>query len=293
MKQVALVICALIFQLSALQAIGSSAGAARAGASHASTPHSSHSAERTPSLSRSYQLPTQKRAAAVSQHAQARKITSQTTAPSHTVKNLNSKHTGENKALTHSQDLVKLNHSQLSSWYSNKFFSTHNRKPFFRSQHGSWFSCSNWNTITSWLPWGWSYPIYYDDEGEGEEVPETDNNTQEAATSYDEEWLPLGVFAVAKTIEQAAYTPMFVQLAVDQNGNIGGTYYNTAQEMLYTLQGSVDKDTQQVTWINSDSQNSPTMSCGIYNLTQEATPIQVQFPSGVKQTWMMVRLNNQ
>ncbi len=250
--------------------------------SHSKPPAVKSHAEHTPSLSRAEQQPQHKTAPTTTSHGQVREKGNPKT------KEIHERRLNENKAFAHSQNSIKQNYPQATDWFSEKFFREHNHKPFFGQHHGNWYRCANWKNITSWTSYGWDYPLYYDDEGYPEEYENEDANEPAKPNG---EWLPLGVFAVAKTAEQTAYSPMFVQLALGKGGTVGGSYYNAAQDKVYTLQGYISRDTQLVSWTNADNPNSPTMTCGLYNLTQDTASVQVNFPNGVHQTWKMVRVN--
>src|SRR5262249_24871982 len=146
-----------------------------------------------------------------------------------------------------------------------------------------------------WLAWDAAYPIYYDDMGNGEaDLYYDESSPQYAAASPTPppqgDWMPLGVFPAAKTATQAAYSNMYVQLALNRNGDVSGTYYNASTDKAVELVGSVDSETQQATWQISDNPNSPTMVAGLYNLTQDVAPVQVVFPNNSQQNWVLVRI---
>lgn len=113
---------------------------------------------------------------------------------------------------------------------------------------------------------------------------------QGTAPAVQEEWLPLGVFAAGKTADEAGYSNMFVQLALDKAGDIAGTYYNAATDETHNLDGLVDKDTQEAVWKVTDNPQSPVMTTGLYNLTQDVATVEVHFQDGTVQPWVLVRL---
>lgn len=120
--------------------------------------------------------------------------------------------------------------------------------------------------------------------------------TQEIATAtqngQDSEWMSLGVFALAKDREAIGASNVYLQLALDREGDLAGTYYNTTTDKAYPLEGMVDEQNQLAAWMMSDSQNSPIMQTGIYNLTQNQTPVRVTFADGSTQDMLLIRLQN-
>jgi hypothetical protein len=100
-------------------------------------------------------------------------------------------------------------------------------------------------------------------------IEEAPDLTAEQAAEM--EWLPLGVFAVAR--DGAAQSDVLVQLAVTNDGVIGGTAYDQRTGAAYTIEGMVEKETQRAVWSYNDGRNRRVvMETSIFNLTQaEAT----------------------
>jgi hypothetical protein len=67
---------------------------------------------------------------------------------------------------------------------------------------------------------------------------------QDVATA--DEWLPLGVFAVAPPGGAAAHN--YQQLAVDRSGVIRGTFYDAISDTVLPIAGAVDRSTLRATW---------------------------------------------
>ena len=112
----------------------------------------------------------------------------------------------------------------------------------------------------------------------------------QTTASTDEDWLSLGVFAVASDATAAAQTNRFIQLAISHTGEIAGVLYNSTTDSAQDLAGMVDPNSQQVYWSMSNRIDSPIASTGIYNLMEDQTPINVHFADGSDQTWTLVRL---
>lgn len=148
-----------------------------------------------------------------------------------------------------------------------------------------------WGAINGWLGWGWQYPAYYDDSGYPFPVENVPVEYSQEPLSPEGDWLPLGNFVAGRTVDQAGYSTMFVQLALNQSGEIAGSYYNASTNQVHPLDGLVDQASQQVVWQVSDIPDSPYMTTGLYNLTQDVTNVQVTFSDGTQQTWYLVRLN--
>ena len=172
-------------------------------------------------------------------------------------------------------------------------------------RHAAWASLGGWVAGSSWdSPAYYDYGegIYYEDEKvymNGKPVASADEYYQQAsdlvknappAQESETEWLPLGVFAVSR--DQAADSNMLLQLAVEKNGVIAGTYYNTTTDVARPVRGMVDKKTQRAVWTFSDGKNTDIiMETGIFNLTQDQTEALVHFGKQKTQQWLMVRLD--
>lgn len=190
-----------------------------------------------------------------------------------------------------------------NNWFSNQFNQNHHYNPNFHHNNANWWSAANWYGINNWVSGDWNTPIYYDYQDEGEPEPiEVDNYLppepaypeypQEVpiATPTQNDWMPIGVFAAAKDVSQASRSNMFVQLALNKAGDIAGTYYNATTDETHPLDGTIDKKSQVASWRVSDNPASPLMQTGLYNLTQEVTPVQVRFPDDTSQTWYLVKM---
>lgn len=112
---------------------------------------------------------------------------------------------------------------------------------------------------------------------------------QIATDQQSEDWLPLGVFALGQN--NVGNANMVLQLAVNKEGVIRGTYYNTSTDTARPVKGMVDRKTQRAAWMFADGKNTDIiMETGIYNLTQDETEALVHFGKDNTQRWLMVRL---
>lgn len=214
-------------------------------------------------------------------------------------------------------DQIRHNRTDYGSWFNNDFFARHNYNHGFGQ--GNLWRAARWGDVNSWLGWGNAYPIYYDSEDYGYgDYPYTDTGYADAGSYTAQfgpqvvtpsqqdlqpvyntyggaqpqgDWLPLGVFAVGNTPEQAAISNMIIQLAVNKQGEISGTYYNSATDQVRALDGMVVAQTQQAAWKLAEKSNSPLVTTGMYDLTQDVVPIQVHNTDNSIQNKILVRLN--
>jgi hypothetical protein len=164
-----------------------------------------------------------------------------------------------------------------------------------------------WVGLTGWIRYAWTKPIYYDYGGnvyyennmvyiDGAEIcsaPEYAEQMAAVADSVPEdipediEWMPLGTFALAE--EEQEEPTMFLQLAVSKEGIIGGTYQNTDTDSAENVEGMVEKASQRAVWTIGDNKDT-VFETGIYNLTEDETPVLVHFGPEQTQQWLLVRL---
>lgn len=196
---------------------------------------------------------------------------------------------------------------QMQNWFNNQFFTRHRFFPPFFNQGGFWWRRNNWWWWNNFFGWGWGYPVYYANTGPVvitpppvynqynttvyQQLPITQEEQPSQAPAATEEWSSLGVFAVGRTATDVAYSMQFFQLAVNKDGTIAGTYYNSSTDKTHPLGGAVDKDSQQAVWTVTDDPQAPVFTTGLYNLTEDVVNIQASFPSGETQNWVMVPIN--
>lgn len=192
------------------------------------------------------------------------------------------------------RDRVRHNHPYHRDWFNDRFFSKHRYRPRYYNPRANWWAPTSWVVINNWLSEQWGVPIYYDDIGYPVEIlPEVELPPQQDVyiPQQDAEWLPLGIFAAGKSIDESSYSNMYVQLAIGRNGEVAGSYYNASTDQLHPLQGLVVVETQEIVWTVTDNPRSPLMTTGIYDFTLDVVPVLVYFPEGTTQSWVLVRLD--
>lgn len=210
-------------------------------------------------------------------------------------------------------------HPRASNWFNDGFFSQHQYHPNYYNGNANLWAAAGWATAAGWMGLNTldgGYPAYYYDNNDEliylspqdattyssppQQYSQPYQNSQTyqsysqpstQSTTVQGDWLPLGVFAIGADADQAAYSNMVIQLSLNKDGKIAGTYYNSATDQTYPIEGSVDKTSQQAVWQLSDKPESPVATTGLYNLTQDMADIRVYFPDGSEQQRVLVRLN--
>jgi len=135
--------------------------------------------------------------------------------------------------------------------------------------------------------------VYYGGEDQGTQAEYADQASQiattgtQAAAPPEDNWKPLGVFAMAKPGETTSDD--IFQLAMNDDGVVRGNYYNARTDHTLPVQGGLDKATQRVAW-TVGGKEWPVCESGLYNLTQEQSSMLVHLDKDRTQQYLLVRV---
>lgn len=202
------------------------------------------------------------------------------------------------------RDQVRRNHPRLDFW---------SRYPgWARWRINRPYRWATWAALTGWFSFGWGQPSYYyygeNVYYQGDIVYYGDNavcSAEEYAQQAEQivssapetapeqsEWMPLGVFALTQDGQASGPDPsLFLQLVVNKEGAISGTFNNSATDTTQTIEGMVDKKSQRAAWTVA-GKTRPLMETGICSLTEDTAAALVHFEDGQTQQWLMVRLED-
>jgi hypothetical protein len=107
-------------------------------------------------------------------------------------------------------------------------------------------------------------------------------------TPQNEEWLPLGVFAVIAEPDQTQ-SDKTVQLALNKEGVIRGNLQDSLTDKVIPVTGAVDKETQRVA-LKLEGNDAVVVETGLYNLTNDEVPVLVHFGPDRQETRTLIRL---
>jgi len=189
----------------------------------------------------------------------------------------------------------------------------------FWSDHPYWagwritrpYRWATWGALSGWFAYGWNDPVYYSygdnvyyqggDVYYGDQVycSAEEYATQAQgiaasapATTENDEWMSLGVFTITQDGQESGPTPhLYVQLVVNKQGVIAGTFSNTETNTEQEIEGAVDAKSQRAAWVVKDTK-WPIMETGVQNLTQDSAPALVHFENGETQQWLLVHLDD-
>ena len=108
-----------------------------------------------------------------------------------------------------------------------------------------------------------------------------------ADVANDDQWLPLGVFAMVRNEQQ--HPQLILQLAINKQGILRGNYTDEVTEHTQPIQGAVDPKTQRAAWTVGDNKSS-VMEAGLANLAEGEAPALVH-KNGKTDHWLLVRLD--
>ena len=168
----------------------------------------------------------------------------------------------------------------------------------------AWGELAGWGGYGS-APVAYNYgtTVCYQDDGvyvQGSRVGSAEEYAQQASAiasqggadakiAADDEWRPLGVFAMARSEETNPST--FMSMAIDKDGLLRGTYYDAVSDSTMNITGKVDKKTQRAAWTIGDKK-TPVYEAGLSNLTQQQTTILVHRDGGKVEQMLLVRVDD-
>jgi hypothetical protein len=191
------------------------------------------------------------------------------------------------------------------------------RLAWYTAHPGCWFA-TGWVAGTAWTVATWpvvsawcgipAAPVYFDYGGtivyqnnnvyvDGQNVATAPEYAQQATALADQgqkanpppeqEWKPLGVFALTQANEQTSNN--LFQLALNKDGIIRGNYYDGLMDTTTPVYGAVDKKTQRAAW-TIGKKNDRVFETGVFNLTKPETPVLVHFGPDRTLQWLLVRV---
>jgi hypothetical protein len=202
-------------------------------------------------------------------------------------------------------------HRQYDEWYGDEWWLANHLQDVYSPTFNYWAPAA-WPATSEWITaYDWSEPVYYnygsnvyyqdgsvyygdkpvataEDYAAQAEAIATNVPAEKPAAS---DWLPLGVFAITNDGQPTGAEPtLFLQLAVSKQGVLSGTFQNTANDTVQSIEGMVDGQTQRAAW-TAVGKTRPLMETGIRNLTLDTSPALVHFADGTTQQWLLVRID--
>ena len=156
-----------------------------------------------------------------------------------------------------------------------------------------------WLGLAATSPMTYTSSVVYENDGADEDdvpAPAADSDVDAAeevvdqhvtADSSSAQWLPLGVFALVQGGQKDAN--VMVRLLVSKEGVLQGSYYDALSGSALPLAGSIDRESQRVTWTVGESR-TPIFETRLGDLVEDQGLLLVHFGQGRTQQWALVRL---
>ena len=174
--------------------------------------------------------------------------------------------------------------------FSDKWYDDHPKAWQLQHNHAQWdddvWIVATTAGVAAWLGWG-DYPhgnttvVYGYVPGGAHQVQIVDPNAFG-------DWYPLGVFSLLTGPFDGG--TRIVQLAIDRQGTIRGTYYDIITNTAHNVSGGIKRKSQRVYW-SLNSNQAITFRAPLDQLTQPQGVVTVSLPGG-EQQWQLIRLEN-
>lgn len=189
---------------------------------------------------------------------------------------------------TQKVDNTRRENVEHSPAFTPAWYAQHPQAWQFTHPHADAWVATSFATAAAWLGWNAIQPVAgytqseaYNPESDTVVPPASDANLPPAGAGppdgASDDWLPLGVYALVRP-GQAQGTSL-LQLAINKEGAVRGTYYDEISDASHILQGSVNSQTQMIDWTVGES-GKVTFQAGLDDLTQTSAPVALQFASG-------------
>lgn len=219
------------------------------------------------------------------------------------------------------RDNINKDRRDHRNWFNDQFWDNHHDHPPYWRRNQNWWVWPTAAGIGAFLGWsaapyyygyepgyyGSDYGADYYDLGPNYYSSSTTYVTTLPPTNYEQQsqaiqlaggepgsgnWMPLGVFTMTLSGSAEATPNLFLQLALNQDGSIAGTSYNSITDQTYPLEGFVDEKSQRVAWKLTDTDNSPILVIGVPSLAYGEAPFQIYYADGKVVEGLLVRLKD-
>ena len=170
-------------------------------------------------------------------------------------------------------------------WYNDHPHAWHHRH---HHDHDAW-QIATAAGVLGWLGWHGNHPHHTTVIYEPFPVEAIYVEGQPAFDPNAGQWMTLGVYSLL-TGSGDSGTRM-LELAIDKHGHIRGNYFDMITNVTYTLTGRIHEPTHYVQW-TLDKNKQFTFYTPLSQLTQPEGIVHVRFPSGQKEQWEIVRMEN-
>jgi hypothetical protein len=177
---------------------------------------------------------------------------------------------------------------------------------FSRKSPTAWWKSATWESLTKTLGWQGA-PFYYDyggnvvfkneviylnsqPVGSQEDLAASARQLAESSSpsaGSKSSWTSLGTFAISQSLRKKS-AAMAIQLAIDEEGTISGSYYHWANKDTQPIRGHAEQGTQRVAL--KIGTGNIILETGLANLTRSEGRIWVHLADGRSLVWLFARM---
>jgi len=176
--------------------------------------------------------------------------------------------------------------------FSNDWYQHHPQAWHHHHDHDAWQIATS-AAVLGWLGWQTNRPynntVYVYEPVPIESVIVNGRPTVVVEPGAPGDWMSLGAYSLMTGAGDPG--TRILQLSVDKQGNIRGSYYDMITNATHNVVGVIDKNTQQVRW-TIDTNRQLTFVATLDQLTQSQGVVNVKLPGGQIQQWQLVRMEN-
>ena len=144
------------------------------------------------------------------------------------------------------------------------------------------YDYTSYADVTNYYPAEEGYAEHQQEVGRAAELAAAD-----ASDDSRSPWMALGVFGLLSPGQSEAH--VMLQLAVNQERTLRGTWFDVLTESPHPVRGSIDPETQQAAWTVGTNPRI-VYQTDLGNLTADSAPLLVHFSDRQTQKWTLVRI---
>jgi hypothetical protein len=193
---------------------------------------------------------------------------------------------------------LKTNFTPANQPFTPAWYADHPRAWQYTHPHADAWAVATFGAAATWLgitaanggyatDGGTVYTSDADDASEDQSGNDSPEDEQQIAAA--DEYLPLGVFALAPKTEKDASA--LVQLAVNKQGQLRGNYYDVVSGQDQPIEGTLDKKTQRAAFKVSPG-GKVSFETSLASLTRDGGTITLRFENGQARQWTLARFDN-
>lgn len=187
---------------------------------------------------------------------------------------------------------LKTNYTGKNQPFSGAWYANHPRAWQYTHPHADAWAVASLGAAGTWLGLNAlnNGTVYTAETATDDETGDSLAQEGETDLPADDSFLTLGVFALAPQRETDANA--IVQLAINRDGIVRGTYVDLLTNQEQSIEGAVDKKSQRVAWRVGDN-GSVIFDTRLSSLTQPTGPLTLRYENGKTREWTLARFEDE